>query len=78
MSLNIPPFLGAAAQMPSLDVVKTQEIARLRIHIERAINKIKNFHIWDSVIPLNLFGVANQMWSVCAFLCNLQDPILSS
>ena len=64
--------------MPSDDVVKTQEIARLRIHVERAINKIKNFHIWDSVIPLNPFGVANQMWSVCAFLCNIQDPIISS
>ena len=24
----------------------------------------------NSVIPLNLFGVANQMWSVCVFLCN--------
>ena len=27
----------------------------------------------NSVIPLNLFGVANQMWSVCAFVCNIQD-----
>ena len=78
VSLNIPPFLGTSTQMPPEDVVRTQEIARLRIHVERAINKIKNFHIWDSVIPLNLFGVANQMWSVCAFLCNIQDPILTS
>ncbi|XP_068743411.1 uncharacterized protein [Montipora capricornis] len=78
VSLNIPPFLGTSTQMPPEDVVRTQEIARLRIHVERAINKIKNFHIWDSVIPLNLFGVANQMWSVCAFLCNIQDHILTS
>ena len=27
----------------------------------------------NSVIPLNPFGVANQMWSVCAFVCNIQD-----
>ena len=32
----------------------------------------------NSVIPMNLFGVANQMWSVCAFLCNIQDPVLTS
>ena len=32
----------------------------------------------NSVFPLNLFGVANQMWSVCAFVCNIQDPILRS
>ena len=30
--LNIPPFLGSS------------EIASLRIHVERAISKIKNFH----------------------------------
>ena len=77
VSLNIPPFLGQEQQMSPEDVVKTQVIAALRIHVERAINKIKNFHIWDKVIPLTLFPVINQMWSVCAFLCNVQDPIIS-
>ena len=77
VSLNIPPFLGSSAQMPAKDVVKTQEIASLRIHVERAINKIKNFHIWDGVVPLSLFGTVNQMWTVCAHLCNVQDPIIS-
>lgn len=40
VSLNIPPFPGTSTQMPLEDVVRTQEIARLRIHVERAINKI--------------------------------------
>ena len=39
--------------MPAEDVVKTQEIASLRIHIKGVINKIKKFHIWDKVIPLH-------------------------
>ena len=77
VSLNIPPFLGSSAQMPAEDVVKTQEIASLRIHVERAINKIKNFHIWDGVVPLSLLGIVNRMWTVCAHLCNVQDPIIS-
>ena len=38
--------------MPAEDVVKTQVIASLRIHVERAINKIKNFHIWDRITQL--------------------------
>ena len=42
VSLNILPFLGHYDQMPSEDVVKTQVIAALQIHVERAINKIKN------------------------------------
>ena len=53
VSLNIPPFLGSSAQMPANDVVRTQEIASLHTHDERAINKIKNFHIWDRVVPLH-------------------------
>ena len=77
VSLNIPPFLGGDEQMTPEQVVKTQEIASLRIHVERAINKIKNFHIWDKYVPLSLFPVVNQMWTVCAFLCNVQNPILS-
>ena len=52
VSLNIPPFLGSSAQMPAQDVVHTQEIASLRIHVQRAINKIKNFHIWDASPPV--------------------------
>ena len=43
--LNIPSFLGKLAQMPADQVVLTQKIANLRIHIQHAINKIKNFHI---------------------------------
>lgn len=74
---NIPPFLGGDSQMSAENVVKTQQIASVRIHVERAINKIKNFHIWDKVIPLSMFGVVNQMWSVCAFLCNTHDPLIS-
>ena len=77
VTLNIPPFLGQAPQMLPEDVVKTQVIAALQIHVERAINKIKNFHIWDRVTPLSVFPLINQMWAVCTFLCNVQDPIIT-
>lgn len=77
VSLNIPPFLGGNSQMTAEDVVRTQQIASVRIHVERAINKIKNFRIWEGVVPLSLFSVVNQMWTVCAFLCNTQDPLIS-
>ena len=41
VSLNIPPFLGNKGQMSPEEVVETQSIASLRIHVERGINKIK-------------------------------------
>ena len=74
VSLNIPPFLGNKGQMSPEEVVETQSIASLRIHVERWINKIKNFHIWNSIV---MFGVVNQMWSVYAMLCNFQNSIIS-
>ncbi|XP_077980524.1 uncharacterized protein LOC144435776 [Glandiceps talaboti] len=77
VSLNIPPFLERRGQLDADEVAETQEIASERIHVERAINKIKNFHIWDRLFPLSMFGCVNQMWTVCALLCNFQDPIIS-
>ena len=46
-----PPFLGMSEQMSAKDVIKTQEIVSLRIHVERAMNKEKNFLIFEGVIP---------------------------
>ena len=77
-SLNIPPFLGQFEQMSSENVIRTQQIASVQIHVERAINRIKNYKIWNGVIPLSLFGLVNQMWSICSFLSNLQDPLIST
>ena len=75
--LNIPPFLGQCDQMTENEVKNTQSIAADRIHVERAINKIKNLHIFDQVIPLSLFVSINQIWCVCALLTLFQDPISS-
>ena len=61
VSLNIPPFLGTSNQMPAQDVIHTQEITSLGLHVERAINKIENFYIRNGVMPLHQFGLVNQM-----------------
>lgn len=78
VSLNIPPFLGMSDQMSAEHVIATQEISSLRIHVESAINQVKNFLIFEGVIPVSLFQVVNQMWCVCAMLCNIQDPSIST
>ena len=77
VKLNMPPFLHMQDQMPVQDVLETQQIAAERIHVERAINKIKNFHLFDQVIPLSLAGSINQLWTVCGLLTLFQKPINS-
>ena len=32
-------------------------------------NKVKNFSIFEGVIPLSQFGIVNQMWCVCVPFC---------
>ena len=41
--LNIPPFLDGRAQLSSEDVSIGRRIASLRIHVERAIGRLKTF-----------------------------------
>ena len=57
--------------------ILTQQIASERIHFERMIQRLKSFHIFDSEIPVSMFGLINQLVTVCAMLCNLQDPIIA-
>ena len=45
--LNIPPFLGKDAQLSQEDMVKTRRIASVRVHVERAMERLKNFHELD-------------------------------
>lgn len=43
LQLNIPPFLKDKVGFEEGDVIKTQTIARHRIHVERAICKVRRF-----------------------------------
>ncbi|CAN7981159.1 unnamed protein product, partial [Ixodes pacificus] len=75
VKLNIPPFLRKG-HFTDEEVQETEEIASLRIHVERRIQRIKNFHIFDKPIPISIAPVANEMWAVCAVLTNLQSPLI--
>ena len=75
--LNIPPFLGGREQLAASEVVDTQQIASLRIHVERAIRRVKEYDILANVIPASLASSANQIWTVCCLLTNFKNPLIS-
>ena len=74
IKLNIPPFLKDKDQFTELEMVQTRRIASLRIHVERAMERLKNFHIFDRVLPPSFVDVAEQMVFVCAVLSNFHPP----
>ena len=76
LELNLPPFARSKRQMPAGDVLATKRIAKHRVHVERAITKIKKFKIVSQRIPNSRLGDINYIWYVVSVLSNFQPHIL--
>ena len=76
VQLNIPPFLAGRMQLPPEEVKKGRGIASLRIHVERAIGRIKQFRILKGTFPLSMVRLLNQVVCVCAWLTNFHPALL--
>ena len=76
VSLNLPPFLRGQTQFSAQEVLKTKNIAKVRIHVERAIRRIKEFHLFDSDISLSTLGSVNQLYTVACLLTNFQGTLI--
>ena len=63
-------------QFDESEVIQTQIIAKHRIHVERAIGKVRNLLIFRSKLPISLLGTVNQIWTVCCLLTNFMEPLL--
>lgn len=73
--LNIPSFLMGRSQLTEDEVKESQSIASVRIHVERAITRIKKFKVLN-LISLTLHGSVNQIWTVACLLCNFLPPLI--
>lgn len=71
------PFLSEKGQFDEEEVETTQCIASVRIHVERAISRIKMYKIINNVVPLSLAEVLNQIWTLCCMLLLFQSSIIS-
>ena len=76
IELNLPPFMESRSQLPAEDVQRGRSIASLRIHVERAIGRMKQFNILTSVFPLKMARIANQIVTVCAYLSNFHPALV--
>lgn len=76
ISVNTPPFLQSQGQFSRQEVEQTQVIAKLRIHIERHIRRVKEYHLFDSAIPLSMVGTINQLWTVANMLTLFKGPLV--
>ncbi|XP_033753600.1 uncharacterized protein LOC117336915 [Pecten maximus] len=76
VQLIIPPFKKKRKQLTRREVQETRQIANLRIHVERQMERIKNFRILQTNIPITMAPQASTIWKVCVKLTNLQPPLI--
>ena len=75
VGLNVPPFMRGKQQLSETEVVTTRRIASLRIHVERAMGRIKSYHIFDRALPATMTNIADRIFFVCCVLTNFQPPL---
>ena len=63
-------------QLTPQEVMGSKRVSQARIHVECAIGKIKTYHIPKGDFPISMLDVAEQIFTVCAFLKNFSSPIL--
>jgi hypothetical protein len=73
-TLNIPAF-SKGQVLSAKAVQRSRKIASVRIHVERAIGRMKTFKILRGVIPCKMRFLINQMLTVISVLCNLQKRL---
>ena len=78
IELIISSFLRGRNQLTESEAICRQQIANERIHLERMIQCLKTWHIFDRVIPVNILGSLTQIVTVRALLSNFQEPIIAS
>ncbi|VDH91083.1 Hypothetical predicted protein [Mytilus galloprovincialis] len=76
VKLNIPAFTKCKPQLSNEDLTTTRRIARVRIHVERAIRRLKVFKILSSTVPVSSLKNFDDILLVCSALVNLRSDLI--
>ena len=73
----MPPKAQAGQHAFSdVQMLDTQRIARMRIHVERAFERAQEFRILHNTIPVDQFDMWGMVFRVCCLLTNYQSPLI--
>ena len=75
--LTIPSFLCGAAKLTGHQAMETRTIAEVRIRVENAIKRLKDFHAVSGTSPNRMNKkILDDMVIVACALCNLRPPLI--
>ncbi|XP_055032015.1 uncharacterized protein [Misgurnus anguillicaudatus] len=78
VNLIIPAFTRKGCQLTNEEVTHTRRIAHARIHVERAIRRLKVYKILSQTVPISLIPKIDKILKICAGLVNLRSELISS
>ena len=84
-SLAVPPFTRGKSQLSQREVELSRALSHVRIHVERAIGRMKYYKILHSTLPISLIKrpheteicTIDKILISCAALSNLQPPLVT-
>ena len=74
--LVIPPLLKQKVQFSEGELDQTRSIANLRIHVERFMERIKNYNIFDRAFPISITKSASDIFVIVCALVNFLPPLM--
>ena len=72
--LVIPPLLKKKLHFSGEKLDSTRSIANLCIHVERCMERIKNYHIFDRAFPISIADSASDIFVVICALVDFPSP----
>lgn len=76
--LVIPHFLSGKKQMEIPQLVESVALARVRIHVERCMGRIKQWKFISRKVPLTYWEQINHIYRLCALLVLFWPPLLKT
>ncbi|CAC5379670.1 unnamed protein product [Mytilus coruscus] len=76
VKLKIPAFTKCKAQLSNEYVTTTRRIAHVRIHVERAIRRLKVFKVLSGTVPVSSLKNFDDILIVCSTLVNLRSDLI--
>ena len=70
-SLIRPAFTRGHKQMPAKSIDDSRQQSTLRIHADRLNERLKNFDILSTKMPLVMVPHADSIVTICAAICNM-------
>ena len=84
--VKIPPFTRGKKQLSRMEVDKSRDLSRVRIHVERVIGVLKQkYTILESHVPINFMerlegephSLIDHIVTVCSALCNCCESVVN-